>query len=103
MAVVHPKRSNRVPLIPRGASGCVGAVLGGPIGGLAAFYLTLWSCETEAASGNPGMMEVGWVFCFFTVPIGVVSGAISLGHLGAHFARKFNATKARPTKSSQTE
>lgn len=55
---------------------CVVAMgIGAAIGAVAVFFGTFYACVfidwLRGAGGGNGIVTVGWLFCFFTVPAGL--------------------------------
>lgn len=67
-------------------------VAGGAIGAVAAFFATYYACVlidlARGASGGNGVVTVGWLFCFITVPAGLICGGyigLALGRITAEW------------------
>ncbi len=57
----------------------VGTIVGVAAGGLLAFFGTLGVCvllDALSSSNNPQFGAVGWIFCFFTMPLGALAGGV---------------------------
>ncbi len=57
--------------------GIVFAVPLGLLGAVGAFYATWFVCKLGSDKlGSEGLVQVGWLFCFFTIPLGIFLGAM---------------------------
>ena len=73
--------------------------IGGALGVLTGFYIPLIACGifdyfTKPEPGG-GVMNVGWLICILTVPIGAIAGG-SFGFLFALNPRKYIKKKFQP-------
>ena len=56
--------------------GFLGLLIGGIIGFYGVYYFCLLHDYSTSAEPGGGLISVGWVFTFYTVPIGAIFGAI---------------------------
>lgn len=80
-------------------------ISGAMAGAVAAFFATGYSCVfvdwLRDARGGNGIVTVGWLFCFFTVPMGFYYGGC-LGFHSAAFLAEASRNRLRPQTQTRS-
>ena len=73
----------------------VAILLGAAIGAAAGFWGVWEACaryDELHSPGHPKAVQVGWIFCFVTIPLGAILGAI-ISFCAALFAVAFHRSR----------
>lgn len=70
--------------------GLIGLIIGSVLGFLTPLFICLIHDLIMKPTPGSGLMTVGWVFCFITIPVGAIAGS-------------FLAIKISRTKASNTD
>lgn len=88
---------------------CFGTLMvaGAVAGAAAAFYATFYACvlidSIRGAGGGNGIVTVGWLFCFLTVPAGLYCGGYLGGVLAAFLVERLGDRKRKLQKNGPSE
>ena len=77
----------------------LGGMLGAVAGGLFGLFGLIWFVQTidwmTGATGGDALMTIGWIFCFYTVPLGALFGCFLGTRVGGVLAVRLNRREQR--------